>query len=526
MNDELINNLCTIGYDLNIINYNFDEIKEYISNEITNDDLVVKIIKSSQNELRELIKQNNLLNEEIIDECVSSKTFSDRLLKILILHGIISNDHMSNLMDALVGLLHMYARKKRYISIKSNVLTNSEINLLKIVFDTIQKEEYILTEEHMKKIFDNIIFGESNVIFESILGSILKYNKSIITEEIISKFIRQIKINQNDPDKNPTKIYDIIFMGIGMEPSEKICNLICEKSDESAFKYLQEHNIFKFTQNTMQCAFRGSSFYIISEFVNMKYMPNYEDLVELNKNNLSSYDEVQSIINLVCLCGIKFDYSIVGLLIGNGVYIDMEIFDLDYSDELYFECYKKVGLCINTLCKIRSNEISEEVSRATKYYIGKIEPKIVEFRYLFRILTIDKLMKLVNDKNLIPDQYCYDYSFENENWKEIVEWLENQYGLMPTNYTFIRLKSRKTGDMRNREISYLEMEDMRIKLFNKYFDNNKINNLDLKSIYINNSNYKNNIEKLVSKNTNMKKVPKKKITVETKKKEHKKKLIN
>lgn len=458
-----------------------------------------------------------------LEEKIYSKyknTYHYKFQNTLNLLKFLGKDYIEPLSNKLLELKFMVGRYDNVIS---------EPKLFKEIFD------YIIANMEIKEEFIEKLFKLSiNIITRYFLNSFYDHNK-ILPIKFLHNLIEDSYTDDNedeeededdededededdafilDEDKDDeeiikknnevcidtemTEIYTILFEKMKIVPDEDLCNQVIEKHDEEFFKYLLSKNLLKVSNKSLKYAYKNSSYYMISNLINMKYMPTLDDFKELECQD-------EKIIKLSLMMGIKIDYNLIAHFILKDIYFkNLENYNLTYGEELYFECFKTTGLCVTKYCKPLKNECN----RVSEIYISKMNPDIVKFRYDFKVKNLDELKNMIMEKKLVVDQYCYDYSFENENWESIVEWLEKDFKLKPTILTIVRLKSSNNGNWRIREKSYTDAEQKRIQIYNKYFcDNlNCHSDINVKDIYINKTLYENNLQNLIKK-------PEKKIT--------------
>lgn len=535
---ELIGNdlIDKLYYDLRIYDYDIDEVLNFIKlNNIQYDEDFLNSILDYINEYDYNFEN---LNEKIRIKYKNKYhyvfTNTLNLLRYTpnghiesVVHNLIESDFGVNKWDIRINESNLL--KQIFDFLITNIQTSDDF-IIKII-DFSKQEMSVITyyfllalTDHKKIISNNFLkyfvrksyqnkkdkkyddsdteFDESDV--EDDAEDDVEDDVKDHTEDDVKDHILDEEENSNqiliDIQRNET--LSILFEKMKIIPDENFCNMVLENHDEELFKYLLDRNLLIISNKSLAYAYRGCSYYIVSTFIDMKYVPTIDDLRELKKNN-------KEIINLSLMMGIKINYNLISEFIPKKIYFDkLNNHNLEYGEELYFECYKITGLCVSKYCKPLKNDINNNFSDMYEYYISQMNNNIVKFRYDFKIKKIEDLKKIISNNKLIPDQYCYDYSFDNENWEHIVEWLEKDFNLKPTTFTFIRLRASNSGNWKSREESYYGNEIKRKQLYNKYFyyNTNFHTNTNLKEIYINKNLYEQNIQNITKQGNNLFKI--------------------
>jgi len=233
-----------------------------------------------------------------------------------------------------------------------------------------------------------------------------------------------------DSEDEPTemeKTFDVIFKVMKIDVTIELCNRILECGDEKTFEYVARNKLGKFSQESLKYAYKGASYYIIESLINMKFIPTINDVMNMTKKFK------EEILELSYAAGVKIDYDTIIMFTANGEKLmDLNKYKLNYGEELYFALYKKNSVCVTKYCKV-----PKKMSEKDEHLTSKMNKYVLKFRYDFATKSLEELKQLIKETNLIPDQYCYDYSFHNR--RDVRSWLEEEYKLKPTILTLTRL---------------------------------------------------------------------------------------
>lgn len=281
------------------------------------------------------------------------------------------------------------------------------------------------------------------------------------------------------------KLYYILFKKYKLVNLE-LCNKICETHNEHMAEYLFDNNLFVANDNSLSYAFKGGSYYIISQLCNLKLIPKKEHILLLNRS--MSSNTLESILDLMILIGIDIREDIIDFSIKMNTPINLEKYNIKIDNKFYFDIYKKYGMCLfaNKTLKIGRSIKNQSGFQVLAYYVSKLPRKIIKFRQSFLVLNLMDIQSLISKTKMKPDQYCYDFSFLN-NDNSVTEWLEKTYGFKPTIYTLINLRPIKTQIKSDLMNDLYEIENKKRLIVSKYFLNpntyHSVNSHEIEKLY-------------------------------------------
>ncbi len=401
-----IDNLIKYGYvfDQNEFTSIFDisvneNILEYCHKlNLLNASMFNKYIRKYKRELNQT-KIYDILNHYSI--VIDSETIKILFLEYNMMHeldnlkkyGSVSNDILYNII-----IDYFYSYKYR-----SDELIMVHNNLLKTINNETNANDFF-----RKLLFYTDNFRNINILRD--LETIIKLliNKNIIPSKENIYFLLNIYSNSQD---NLDSLYDIFFIKLDYKPDEQFCDLICKKKNEKLMKYLISKNLFLTTINSINYACITPSQYIIEQLINMKCVPTMECFKFLP--SVLQPD----IMDLLFIGGLPFSVDVLAECYKKSKHVFKDLHGLKCDDSMYYAFYNNFGYC-----------------ESYPYFDNKCDKIIL--RNNFCDATVNELEQFINEKNILPDQFCYDISIFNNN-RSAKLWLEETYGFKPTYLTLI-----------------------------------------------------------------------------------------
>ncbi|ARF09156.1 hypothetical protein Catovirus_2_105 [Catovirus CTV1] len=437
--------------------YDIKDVYNYIkSNDISCDYkfldnmayLIEKKYDNKKKQIEEVLNLYKFVGKEHHDRYFLSDNIDDIINKfdIQCAKELCQEDNYEYLCTEILRL----AGKTRTIMILS-LFENDKVLMSNMVFDFLIRRSYMDTNK-AKQNRKNRLSKKYNTEF---------YSDHDSEDEQIVCFGEPVNLE---------KTYNIIFKIMKLDVTCDLCNRILERGDEKMFEYITRNNIGKFTQESLKYAYNGASYYIIESLINMKFIPTINDV----RNMTRIFKE--EILELSYAAGVRIDYDTI-ISFDDKKITDLSKYGLNYGEELYFALYKEYGVCATKYCKAPKKicDIAENMT-------SKMNKRMLKFRYDFSKRSLEELKSLIKETNLIPDQYCYDYSFDN--CEDVRLWLEKEYKFKPTVLTLIKMQE-------NDKIRHLAKE----YLYDKELYRSNINEIYMSKIYDHNYAILNNMPK-------------------------------
>lgn len=242
-------------------------------------------------------------------------------------------------------------------------------------------------------------------------------NLNGINLDKINTKLMEIKKNEDMLGKldklkiDTTTLFEIFDIAPSIETLRLICKCCCNDGNEDysnsgRVKYfIKKYKIYP-NKMCLDASIQVKDIKLITEILCYKLIPDKETLKNLWPEKIGYYhysnDNIQKIIELLIKNGLKCDFDDIKLALKNSQYIpQLEIFNIPYDEQLYFQCYK--------------------YDNFPDYYNEKfaIDQKILELRTLCRKNnnTPKKIMSSITLNKNIIDQYCIDFLYMSNKHK-------------------------------------------------------------------------------------------------------------
>ncbi|ARF10960.1 hypothetical protein Hokovirus_3_233 [Hokovirus HKV1] len=167
------------------------------------------------------------------------------------------------------------------------------------------------------------------------------------------------------------------------------------------------------------------------------------------------------ILNIIYQSNNQLNTKIASLLLNNGLtvteencvlllhskaitYNDLITHNIEFNENIYYKCYEKNALLydttdvgnISTIFKLRSICVEKPRTR-----VSKTKNK-------------NNFVKLIKDKKILPDRYCYEFACYSKN-TDIIEIFE-KLKCVPTPLSIYYTLNKNSSDLLNREYKYYD----------------------------------------------------------------------
>ena len=256
-----------------------------------------------------------------------------------------------------------------------------------------------------------------------------------------------------------------LFNLFKIEPTYETLKIICRKGYNTSFDKM----ILKKFIPTKECLDESMikhNYNLIVKIICYKISPDKETLHKLINDSWSDYGIMKrkkyagNIIELLIKNGLEITISEIELLLSHDIILeDLNRFDIQYDEELYYLCFKYDYF---------------PIEYEDKFIINK---NVLHLRTMCKKskTTIDQIKKFMKDNNIKPDRYCVDNTYIGESSK-IRRYLTETLNCEPTIFSLIETSPYRT-DLDTLAKKLISQSDMNYKIMSEPFEHVDLNHL-------------------------------------------------
>lgn len=365
-------------------------------------------------------------------------------------------------------------------------------------------KDYYITPERHKTAFDYLI--ENSMIDEYFITTMIDLSKitpdsTSITSLFKNKFIMNnrhlilsiIKLFILHGLKNDYETKNIFTLNIYKELLVQNIDYEKLKEDLLEVQYLCDD---RFVDILLQSWAMINSSSIVHLFDNLQIIPEFENVKYILCNPfIKDTTELQNIINILVIYGLKITKELVLLLLDKCIFINsLEKYGIDVDEDIYEKCAKKNFYPYKLTHKPTDNIIHIELSKRNN--IDRIK-KLKESGATFSVCCLEvavsvlnnvKVLKFVVDElNIFPNETCVNSkSVKIENWAQI-EILLKKYTtkqiILPQPKPNVKLNEQSTIIIEPKKIIIKKEFDYNLKNKIKKFLNYKPDTIKYDDLY-------------------------------------------
>ena len=430
-----------------------------------NDDIVISIINKSilTESIFEVIINKCIVYENIIYFLIKKILPNDKFITYLIdIH--IFNKRLDILLELsnngyniTVELLNKMIEKNEYcyydIDIADPDVILSE-QFSKLFEFNLHKSQHQIKKPHNDKFSD-----EENESFDNKDTCIVECSDEYSDDDSYS--YDEIPLNKNN---NIISILSInLFELYNLIPTFDTFLIVCRKSYCKFFDILVSNNKFVPTKECLDESMTNPNQTMIIKIICYKINPDKYTLKKLLANN-HNIRKMEKIVELLIKNGLQLTLEeIDGLIFKSVIINDLNRFDIELNEEVYFICYKY---------DIYPSQYND------KYTIDK---NVLTLREICRNkkTTVETVKKFIKTNNVKPDRYCIDSIF-NLNNTCLITYFHDKLNCDPTVFSLIHNDIYKCNNIKSYQLlmnEILNKCEITYKIMSKSYDHIDIENL-------------------------------------------------
>jgi len=357
-----------------------------------NNENIINLIYSnsaSPNELQIVMTQYNYkIPENVINDYINKKNSNAIYEKGICKHNY-KNDklfdnfialfpHIENIKHPNIEFLKQIIDfGLRHKSSSNNINTFITTLLLHVDKNSINNEDIVMSLLFNKDVkihnIELLINAGINKFNIDHINHYLKITTELTKYNIFNNVIPTLNIIPNE--KTLTYAY--------INENKYIIDLLLNKYQVKPTNYCIEKYLLKKVNKNISLDY-------LTELLNYRCIPSIDTIKKILMEKIIQKYPFTQVMELLILYGFKLTYELLEYLLIEEIKInDLQRFDIDYDEKLYFSCHKMQSFI---------------------YDCNKINGNVLHLRKLFINNTdIDTIIAFMNENNLKPDRYCIDY---------------------------------------------------------------------------------------------------------------------
>lgn len=226
---------------------------------------------------------------------------------------------------------------------------------------------------------------------------------------LTKKVLEKCEMCENTPLIKMVDLFEIFKLN----PNIATLNIACKHDQFDVIDILIDKYKIIPEKDTLDICIPTLNYELIQKILNYKIIPDKTTFYKFNENNYF-HSDIRKVVELLINYGLIINFECVEHLLCKGTYLEnLERFDINYDEKLYFVCY------------LNDNW---PVEYKNKFTIDKVVLGMHNL-CINKKLTFEKLINYLQTNNIKLDYYALDFLFVNNNC--ICDVVIKKYGCIP-----------------------------------------------------------------------------------------------